>query len=81
MASRFLFRKKQALKLAFYAAVVACVYAVVFSFQNPILNFLGGEMHADWKWIAPLAVFLFVPFVAYCYSNVTGLLLKLIGID
>jgi len=81
MASRFLFRKKQALKLAFYAAVVACIYAVVFSFQDPILNFLGGEMHADWKWIAPVAVFLFVPFVAYCYSNVTGLLLKLIGID
>jgi len=81
MASRFLFRKKQALKLGFYAALVACVYALVFSFQEPILNFLGGEMHADWKWVAPIAVFLFVPFVAYCYSTVTGLLLKLIGID
>ncbi len=81
MASRFLFRKKQALKLVSYAAVVACIYAVVFSFQDPILNFLGGEMHAAWKWVAPIAVFLFVPLVAYCYSTVTGLLLKLIGID
>ncbi len=81
MASRFLFRKKQALRLAFFAALVACVYALVFSFQDPILNFLGGEMHARLKWAAPIAVFLFVPFVAYCYSTVTGLLLKLIGID
>jgi hypothetical protein len=38
-------------------------------------------MHATWRWVAPVAVFLFVPFVAYCYSTVTGLMLKLIGID
>jgi hypothetical protein len=81
MASHFLFRKKQAGQLIFFTALVACVYAIVFSFQAPILNFLGGEMHAAWKWLTPVIVFLFVPFVAYCYSTVTGLLLKLIGID
>jgi hypothetical protein len=81
MKSRFLFGKKQAIKLLAFAALVACIYALVFSFQDPIMNFLGGEIHEKWKWVASVGMALFVPFVAYCYSTVTGLLLKLIGID
>jgi len=81
MKSRFLFGKKQAVKLLAFAALVACIYALVFSFQDPIMNFLGGVIHEQWKWLASIGVVLFVPFVAYCYSTVTGLLLKLIGID
>ena len=81
LESRFLFGKKQALKAVIYAAVVACLYALVFHFQEPILNFLGGEMHAEWKWLAAVFVVLFVPLVAYAYGTVTGLVLKLIDID
>jgi hypothetical protein len=81
LESRFLFGKKQALKALFYAAVVACLYGLVFHFQDPILNFLGGEMHANWKWLAAISVALFVPLVAYAYGTVTGLVLKLIDID
>jgi hypothetical protein len=81
MRSRFLFGKKQAIKLLGFTALVICIYTLVFSFQKPILNFLGGEIHEQWKWLASIAVALFVPFVAYCYSAVTGLILKLIGID
>jgi hypothetical protein len=57
------------------------VYALVFAFQTPILNLLGGEMHARWKLLTSIAVALFVPLVAYVYSTVTGLFLKLINID
>ena len=81
MRSRFLFGKREAVKLLAFAALVACIYALVFSSQDPIMNFLGGEIHEKWKWVASVGVALFVPFVAYCYSTVTGLLLKLIRID
>jgi hypothetical protein len=81
LESRFLFGKKQAVKALLYGAAVACLYALVFYFQDPILNFLGGEMHAKWKWLASIFVALFVPLVAYAYGTVTGLVLKLIDID
>jgi len=81
LESRFLFGKKQAVKALGYAAAVACLYMLVFHFQEPILNFLGGEMHAKWKWLASIFVALFVPLVAYAYGTVAGLVLKLIDID
>jgi hypothetical protein len=81
MKARFLFGKRQAMRLLVFTAMVICIYALVFSFQGPIMNFLGGELHDQWRWLASIVVALFVPFVAYCYSTVTGLLLKLIGID
>jgi len=81
LESRFMFGKKQAIKALGYAAALLCLYALVFNFQGPILNFLGGELHANWKWVGALAVVLFVPLVAYAYGTVTGLLLKLIDID
>jgi hypothetical protein len=81
LESRFLFGKKQTLKAVLYGAVVVCLYFLVFHFQEPILNFLGGEIHAKWKWLASILVVLFVPLVAYAYGTVTGLVLKLIDID
>jgi hypothetical protein len=38
-------------------------------------------MHQDAKVISAICVVLFVPFVAYLYGTVTGLLLKLVGVD
>lgn len=64
-----------------YGAAVVCLYVLVFHFQEPILNFLGGEIHAQWKWLAAVVVALFVPLVAYTYGTVAGLVLKLIDID
>jgi hypothetical protein len=81
LESRFLFGKKQALKTVLYGTVVVFLYALVFHFQEPIINFLGGEIHAKWKWLASISVALFVPLVAYTYGTVTGLVLKLIDID
>ena len=79
--TRFFFGYRQAVKLLTYAAIVVCIYVAVFSFQDVILNFLGGEIHEKVRVISAIGVALFVPLVAYLYSTVTGLLLKLIGID
>jgi cytidylate kinase len=81
LESRFLFGKKQALKAVLYGIAVVCLYVLVFHFQEPILNFLGGEIHAEWKWLSSIALALFVPLVAYAYGTVAGLVLKLMDID
>jgi len=78
---RFFFGYRQAIKLLTYAAIVVCIYVAVFASQDIILNFLGGEMHEKIRVISAISVALFVPLVAYLYSTVTGLLLKLIGVD
>jgi cytidylate kinase len=81
LQSQFLFGKKQAFKLLLFTVVALCVYGLVFSFQEPIMNFLGGEFHQHWKWAASVVVVLFVPFVAYTYGTISGLMLKLVNID
>ncbi len=79
--SRFLFGKSQALKLFGFILATICIYWLVFTFQKPILNVLGGDLHSKFKWGASIGVALFVPVVAYTYSTVTGLILKIIDID
>ena len=81
LQARFLFGKRQVVKLLTFAMLVVCTYALVFSFQRPILDFMGGDIHEKFKWLTSVGVFLLVPFIAYTYGTVTGLLLKLIGID
>jgi cytidylate kinase len=81
LQSRFLFGKKQMLRLVFFLLATVLIFGFVFTFQEPILNILGGEFHSRFKWVASLVIVLFVPLVAYIYSMVTGLALKIIGID
>jgi hypothetical protein len=81
LQARFLFGKRQAVKLVTFAILVVCTYALVFSFQRPILDFMGGDIHQKFKWLTSVGVFLLVPFIAYTYGTVTGLILKIIGID
>lgn len=81
LQARLLFGKRQALKFLAFAFLVACTYLLVFSAQQPILDFMGGDIHEKYKWLTSLVVFLFVPLLAYAYSMVTGLVLKLIGMD
>ena len=81
LQARFLFGKRQVVKFLTFAILVVCTYALVFSFQKPILDFMGGDIHEKFKWLTSVGVFLLVPFIAYTYGTVTGLLLKLIGID
>ncbi len=81
LKSEFLFGKAQAFKLILYSLIILCIYTLVFSFQKPILNFIGGDLHEKWKWVAAVGMVFFVPFIAYVYGAVSGLLLKLIDID
>ena len=81
LQARFLFGKRQVVKFMAFAALVASIYTLVFSTQGPILDFMGGDIHEKYKWLTSVGVFLFVPLIAYTYGTVTGLLLKLIGID
>lgn len=81
LKSQFLFGAKQAFKLLGFILMTICIYGLVFTYQEPILNFLGGSLHEHWKWLAAVAVVLFVPFVAYTYGSISGLILKLVNID
>jgi hypothetical protein len=81
LKSRYLFGKKQAVKLISFALLTVVIYLLVFYNQLPILDFLEGDLHRKIKWLAPIVVALFVPGLAYIYGEVTGLLLKLIDID
>ncbi|MFH1156047.1 MAG: cytidylate kinase family protein [Pseudomonadota bacterium] len=79
--SRFLFGKAQAYKLAGFILATVLIYWGVFQLQEPILDILGGSLHAKYKWLGSIAVAVSVPVIAYVYSTVTGLVLKIIDID
>jgi hypothetical protein len=81
LKSQFLFGKAQAFQLTVFTMILLCIYGFVFNFQKPILNVIGGNLHEQWKWAAAFGIAFFVPFVAYLYGTVSGLILKLIDID
>lgn len=81
LQSRFLFGKRQALVLLVNLLLVILLYFLVFTHQDAVLTFLSGPIHQNIKWLAPLIIALFIPTIAYLYSTVTGLTLKIINID
>ncbi len=68
-------------KLALGAAVTLLVYLVVFGYQAPILDVLGGAAHVQRPWTAPLLVAAVAPLVAWSYGIVASSLLKLIRLE
>jgi cytidylate kinase len=78
---RFLFGIRQAVTLMGFASLLIVIYAAVFTNQDAVIDFLSGSVHQHFKWLASLAIVLFIPLVAYLYGTVTGLALKLINID
>ena len=72
----FLFDKGQLLRLVASFAGAAAVYALVFTQQHAILEFLGDSAWRAWRPVATLAVLATVPLVAYLYGNVSGLILS-----
>jgi cytidylate kinase len=80
LKTQFLFGKRDLLRLIGYLAVVVVIYFLVFTNQVRILTFLSGE---GWlaKVSAAIAVFLFVPIVAYSYGTFSRSFLKLIKIE
>jgi hypothetical protein len=81
LESEFMFGKRQAINLVAYGLLVVLLYILVFTNQDQILNFLSGPIHEKAKWLAPIAILILIPVIAYLYGTVTGLALKLIDID
>ncbi len=75
------FGSSQAVKLAAAALAVLAIYLVVFGYQAPMLDMLGGAAHQQRPWIAPLLVALVAPLVAWTYGTVASSLLKLIRLE
>jgi cytidylate kinase len=80
LKQQFLFGKRDLFRLVGYLAVVVALYFLVFTNQRQILSFLTGEGWLE-KVVAAIAVFLFVPVVAYTYGTVCRSFLKLIKIE
>ncbi|MGD2068458.1 MAG: cytidylate kinase-like family protein [Gemmatimonadota bacterium] len=84
LRGRYMFGRRDLVRLLGFLAVVVALYVAVFTHQEPVLRFLKG----DWTgagglsaWVVAVAVFLFVPIVAYVYGGVAGSLMKLIQMD
>ncbi|MEW6077455.1 MAG: cytidylate kinase-like family protein [Thermodesulfobacteriota bacterium] len=80
LKSQYLFTKKDALSALLYLGLTAIIYYLVFTHQEPLLNFFVGE---EWKTklMAAVGVFVCTPIVAFLYGNVAKSFLKLIKME
>jgi hypothetical protein len=81
LGSRLHFGLTQVVKLALAALVTLVIYLLVFRFQTPMLDALGGSLHQQRPFVAPLLVAVVAPLVAWAYGIVAASLLKLIRLD
>jgi len=77
---QFLFSKRDLLRLVSCLLLVVLIYFLVLTNQREVLGFLSGT---EWKAkvLASIAVFLFIPIVAYSYGTFCRIFLKLIKIE
>ena len=80
LKSQYLFGIRDLFKLIGFAVFVAVIYLLVFTHQEGVLTFLVGTVWKA-KVLAAVAVFLFVPLVAFLYGNVAKSFLKLIKME
>ena len=80
LKTQYLFGRRDLGRMAGFMALVALIYALVFTNQEAVLRFLSGT---DWisKGLAAAAVFAIVPVVAYLYGTVSKSLMKLIKME
>ncbi len=84
LKSQYLFGRRDVVRLVGYLALVVGLYLVVLTNQEPILTFLLGNWSGGgWtiRLIVAVAVFLFVPIVAYSYGSVARSVMKLIKME
>jgi cytidylate kinase len=80
LKSQYLFGRQDLLKLFGYLGVFSFILFLILTFQEPVLRFLSG-VELKTKVLAAVAVFLFVPAMAYLYGNVARSLMKLIRME
>ena len=80
---RYLFGTRDVIRLVVLVVFLTALYVIVLNQQEPILRFLFGAGHQGLlaKLTVAVAVFCFVPIVAYSYGSVARLLLKLIKME
>jgi hypothetical protein len=95
LEKQYLFGKRDIARTLGFLTIAFVLYLLVFTNQEPILafmaqagwyaDFVGSTFLSKANWISKvivsIAVFLFVPVVAYSYATVTGALLKLIKME
>jgi cytidylate kinase len=80
LKSQYLFGRHDLLNLLGCLGLFLLILFLVFTHQEPILKFLSGiDLKA--KVVAAVAVFLFIPTIAYLYGNVARSLMKLIRME
>ena len=84
LRAQYLFGRRDVLRLAGFLVLVVVLYFLVMTNQEPVLRFLAG----DWtggnvlnKVLVAVAVFLFVPVIAYSYGSVARSVMKLIKME
>jgi hypothetical protein len=95
LGGQYLFGRRDIAHTAVFLLITLALYFLVFTYQEPILGFLSFSgwyadaikdtllSRFDWmpKLAVSLAVFLFVPLVAYSYGTVARAVLKLIKME
>jgi cytidylate kinase len=81
LGSKVHFGPSQVIKLVAASLAVMLIYYLVFQFQGPVLDVLGGAAHRQRPWLAPLFVAVLSPLVAWTYGTVASSLLKLIRLE
>jgi len=80
----YLFGKRDLVRLVGFLALVIVVYAWVLTHQEAVLRFLVGDGEVRTtlaKLLVAVAVFLFVPVIAYSYGAVARSVMKLIKME
>ena len=80
LKAQYLFGRKDAFRAMGFLLLVVLIYLAVFHNEEQVLVFLSRE---GWqaRTLAVVAVFLFIPLVAYLYGSVVQAALKLIKME
>ncbi len=77
---KYQFGPKHLLRMMLFGGLTAVIVFLLFHFNSDIIKFLS-DTSTETRIIGTAGILLFVPFFAYVYSTVTGLLLKLIKLE
>jgi cytidylate kinase len=81
LESKLHFGPAQFAKFAAAAVGSVFIFWLVFHYQAPMLDVLGGASHKQRPWVAPALVALLAPLVAWLYGTVASSLLKMIRLE
>lgn len=81
LRAEYLFGRRDAVRALGYLLVVVLLYLLVFTNQLPVLEFLIAEGSTASRLLVAVAVFAFIPIVAWSYGTVSRSLMKLIKME